>query len=114
MSLAIKHFRRDRPSPSGASDLRMARRSRRVVGAMAIAASPPLVSGKNLDFLSLTLCSCALALLCHSAANPPQANSANPNSMAQSRPIQGSGATLQPYTLPASRPSLKAKGQKGA
>jgi len=78
--------------------------------AISVAASPPAppFSSRNLDFVSLALCSCALTLLCHSAAHVPSVGSASNGSLAaSSRPLQNLGSSLQAFTLPSFRPSVE-------
>jgi len=77
--------------------------------ATSVAVAVPLVSSRNLDLLSLALCSCALTLLCHSAATLPNGGVAsNGNLASQSRP-SNLGSSLQPFTMPSSRPTVQAE-----
>jgi hypothetical protein len=93
----MRKLRRDRPySQSSATTV-------------AVATTSPVFSSRSLDLMSLALCSCALTLLCHSAANLPSSGATANNSMAaQSGATQNVGASVQPFTLTSPRPSVKA------
>jgi hypothetical protein len=93
--------RRDRP------DCQSQRTYRKASRAIAVPAAAPLLSSKTLDFASIALCSCVLAVLCHSAATPPTSSSSSASGMASptSTPTQSAGA-MQPFTLTTPRPTL--------
>lgn len=77
-------------------------------GAVAIAARSELLSAKNLDFVSLALCSCVLTLLCHSAATLPQPSSLNgPTSQATTPTTRGAFSVFQPFTLTSAKAELE-------
>ncbi|HIK57146.1 MAG TPA: hypothetical protein IGS37_18535 [Synechococcales cyanobacterium M55_K2018_004] len=68
-----------------------------------------LLSAKNLDLVSLTICSCVLTILFHAAANLPQphptvSNTASHSANAAS-PVRNLG--FQPYTLTAAKPETQ-------
>ncbi|MEO1211068.1 MAG: hypothetical protein AAFX78_16200 [Cyanobacteria bacterium J06638_20] len=93
--------RRDRPSRQ------LQRTYRRTSRAVAVPASASLLSSKTLDFASIALCSCVLAVLFHSAATPPASSSSSTSGMTSSTsaPLPSAGAT-QPFTLTTPRPTL--------
>ena len=70
-----------------------------------------LLSGKQMDFWALALCSCFLTLLCHSLANIPPIPNAATRTPAQQAATSSSGApaifNLNLFTLPGSRPELE-------
>lgn len=93
----MRKLRRDRHSPRSSAT------------SVAVAAPSPMFSSRSLDLVSLALCSCALTLLCHSAANLPTSGVTASGSMApQSGPMQNLGTSVQPFTLTSPRPSVKA------
>lgn len=75
----------------------------------AAAPQPEVLTTKGLDFLSLAVCSCALTLLCHSAASPlhnaSPANSSAVRSPAMSRTAPVS--SFAPFTLVSPPPEVE-------
>jgi len=93
--------RSDRPDRS------LQRAYRRTSRAVAVTTPAPVVSSKVLDFASIALCSCVLAILCHSAATPPGSNSTSGTSANPApAPMRNANAAVQPFTLTTPRPTL--------
>ncbi|MGG6292976.1 hypothetical protein ACQ4M4_01020 [Leptolyngbya sp. AN02str] len=76
--------------------------------AQAIAARADMFSARNLDLVSLAVCSCVLTLLCHSVTNLPQAStSLNSKPASQTGSASSGGSIFSAFTVPSSRPQLK-------
>lgn len=97
---------RDRPDRNTRTPY--AQRSlRRTSRAVALSTPLPAISSKALDFASIALCSCVLAILCHSAANPPASNASAGTTNPTPAPMRSASNAVQPFTLTTQRPTLK-------
>jgi hypothetical protein len=93
------------------ANLAKKRLARQSVEAIAIAAKAEAgPSSKTIDFVSLVICSCALTLLCHSLANPPQTSTVSREAQVQSStstPEVETQPDLNLYTLTTPQPKVK-------